>query len=292
VGAGPRLSEMEDATVVYLEYLVNHPRRGMSGPRLTNARPMFAATVSRRASSLRALADTPPAIVFVAKVVFGAIAVVLAATLLAAVPRPVTVALGTVLVMGFIASGLVARAVRRGLAFTRDNEYSYGAMIQAQPRETTTASPRSPAMPKSRFETPQLLAFDLLLRTASELDQQVAQLLRPAEVTPAQYNVLRILRNAGRAGLACSDVSERLVRHDPDVTRLLDRLEARGLVVRSRDTVDRRVVIARITDEGLAVLERLGESIAALHAKQFRRLDRQEFLTLVSLLEQLRGEGE
>ena len=147
-------------------------------------------------------------------------------------------------------------------------------------------------MPKSRFETPQLLAFDLLLRTASELDQQVAQLLRPAEVTPAQYNVLRILRNAGRAGLACSDVSERLVRHDPDVTRLLDRLEARGLVVRSRDTVDRRVVIARITDEGLAVLERLGASIAALHAAQFRRLDRQEFLTLVSLLEQLRGEGE
>ena len=147
-------------------------------------------------------------------------------------------------------------------------------------------------MPKSRLETPQLLAFDLLLRTASELDQQVAQLLRPAEVTPAQYNVLRILRNAGGAGLACSDVSERLVRADPDVTRLLDRLEARGLVVRSRDTTDRRVVIARITDDGLAVLAKLGESIAALHAEQFRRLDRQEFRTLVSLLERLRGEDE
>lgn len=147
-------------------------------------------------------------------------------------------------------------------------------------------------MAKHRLETPQLLAFDLLLRTASELDQQVGQLLRPAEVTPAQYNVLRILRNAGGAGLACSDVAERLVRHDPDVTRLLDRLESRGLVTRARDTADRRVVIARITDGGLAVLDRLGESIAALHAQQFRRLGRQEFRTLVALLEQLRGEGE
>jgi DNA-binding MarR family transcriptional regulator len=147
-------------------------------------------------------------------------------------------------------------------------------------------------MPKHRSETPQLLAFDSLLRTASQLDQQVAQLLRPAQVTPAQYNVLRILRNAGRAGLACSDVAERLVRHDPDVTRLLDRLEARGLVTRSRDTVDRRVVIARITDAGLAILDELGESIATLHAEQFRRLGRQDFLALVSLLEQVRGEGE
>lgn len=147
-------------------------------------------------------------------------------------------------------------------------------------------------MTKSYAETPQLLAFDLLLHTASELDQQVAQLLRPAEVTPAQYNVLRILRKAGEAGLPCGDLAERLVRHDPDVTRLLDRLEARGFVARSRDTADRRVVLARITDDGLAVLDGLGESIAALHAEQFQRLTRLEFRTLVSLLEQLRGEGE
>jgi DNA-binding MarR family transcriptional regulator len=137
----------------------------------------------------------------------------------------------------------------------------------------------------ARFETPQLLAFDLLLRTASELDQQVAKALKPAEVTPAQYNVLRILRNAGTAGLACSDVSERLVRHDPDVTRLLDRLEARGFVERSRDAEDRRVVTARITPKGRAVLDKLGESIAALHARQFEHLSREEFRTLLSLLE-------
>jgi DNA-binding MarR family transcriptional regulator len=144
-------------------------------------------------------------------------------------------------------------------------------------------------MPKRRFETPQLLAFDLLLRTAHEFDLQLAQALRTAAVTPAQYNVLRILRDAGEDGAACSDVGERLVRPDPDVTRLLDRLEARGLVTRARDTADRRVVLARITDGGLAVLEQHGAAIAALHAAQFSRLSADEFRTFVGLLEKLDG---
>ncbi len=146
-------------------------------------------------------------------------------------------------------------------------------------------------MPSTRYETPQLLAFDLLLRTALELDLQLGQALRPAEVTPAQYNVLRILRNAGKSGAACSEIAERLVRPDPDVTRLLDRLEARGYVTRARDTADRRVVLARITEDGLAVLAKHAPQIAALHAEQFARLDREQFATLVALLEQLRGEG-
>jgi DNA-binding MarR family transcriptional regulator len=159
-------------------------------------------------------------------------------------------------------------------------------MLKQGPRGSApSAGDGKPTGRGARFETPQLLAFDLLLRTASELDQQVAQALKPAEVTPAQYNVLRILRNAGAAGLACSDVSERLVRHDPDVTRLLDRLEARGFVERSRDAEDRRVVTARITPKGRAVLDKLGESIAALHARQFEHLSREEFRTLLSLLE-------
>ena len=147
-------------------------------------------------------------------------------------------------------------------------------------------------MPKSRSETPQLLAFDLLLRTALELDLQLGQALRPAEVTPAQYNVLRILRDAGREGAACSAVAERLVRPDPDVTRLLDRLEARGYVTRARDTADRRVVLARITDAGRAVIERHEPAIAALHAAQFQPLDRAGFQTLVALLERLRGHDD
>jgi DNA-binding MarR family transcriptional regulator len=123
------------------------------------------------------------------------------------------------------------------------------------------------------------------------MDQQVAQALRPAEVTPAQYNVLRILREAGAAGLACSDISHRLVHHDPDVTRLLDRLEAQGFVVRTRDVDDRRVVVARITAKGTEVLDDLEEQIAALHVQQFNNLSRQEFRTLVALLEKIRHSG-
>ncbi len=138
-------------------------------------------------------------------------------------------------------------------------------------------------------ETPELLAFDLLLRTASDLDQQVAQLLKPAAVTPAQYNVLRILRNAGGAGLPCGEVSQRLVRHDPDVTRLLDRLETLGFVGRSRDPEDRRVVIARLSPAGVALLDELGPSIAALHARQFESLSKTGVGTLRKLLHQLRS---
>jgi DNA-binding MarR family transcriptional regulator len=172
-----------------------------------------------------------------------------------------------------------------GLDNARDNDYPYPMLKSAPVRGSTRPGAGKPKDQAARFETPQLLAFDLLLRTASELDQQVARALKPAEVTPAQYNVLRILRNAGAGGLACSDVSERLVRHDPDVTRLLDRLEARGFVRRSRDAEDRRVVTARITTEGRVVLDKLGESIAALHARQFEHLSRDEFRMLVSLLE-------
>ncbi|HEU4565998.1 MAG TPA: MarR family transcriptional regulator [Gemmatimonadaceae bacterium] len=155
--------------------------------------------------------------------------------------------------------------------------------------DTGTGRTRRAGGRASPFETPQLHAFDLLLRTASELDQQVARLLKPAAVTPAQYNVLRILRGAGGAGLPCGEISERLVRHDPDVTRLLDRLEAQGFVARSRDSEDRRVVIARITGKGVELLDSLGESIAALHARQFGALGRDDFRALVALLHELRG---
>ena len=147
------------------------------------------------------------------------------------------------------------------------------------PRKRTTGS----------HETPELLAFDLLLRTASELDQQVATLLRPAAVTPAQYNVLRILRSCGKEGLPCGEISRRLVRHDPDVTRLLDRLEALGFVARSRDTQDRRVVVARLTRAGSTLLDSLGPSIDELHARQFAALSKAESRTLSDLLQRLRA---
>ena len=132
-------------------------------------------------------------------------------------------------------------------------------------------------------------AFLLIERTANDLRTQVADSLKPAGLSTAQYDVLRILRDAGGVGLACSDVSERLVEHDPDVTRLLDRIEASGWVERSRDTRDRRVVRVRITAGGLELLATLDAQVASLHARQFAQLARDEVEALVSLLERLRS---
>src|SRR5919108_1101542 len=85
-------------------------------------------------------------------------------------------------------------------------------------------------------------AFLNLQRTADALLHGLEAALKPAGLSPSQYNVLRILRGAEAEGLACREVGERMVTRDPDITRLLDRLEARGLVMRARDREDRRVI--------------------------------------------------
>src|SRR4051794_4733002 len=112
-----------------------------------------------------------------------------------------------------------------------------------------------------------------LQRTASLLLQAPGRELKGHELTPAQYNALRILRGAepdaaASGGLTCSEIGERLVSPGPDVTRLLDRLEQRGLVARQRDAGDRRIVRARITAAGLALLAGLdgpvGETLGHL----------------------------
>jgi DNA-binding MarR family transcriptional regulator len=102
-----------------------------------------------------------------------------------------------------------------------------------------------------------------LLRTGEMLTAPVTEVLREADLSLSQYNVLRILRGAGKDGLPCGEISARMVRRDPDLTRLLDRLEKRGVVARARSTADRRVVTATITDQGLKLLESLDEPVEA-----------------------------
>src|ERR1700730_7664665 len=99
--------------------------------------------------------------------------------------------------------------------------------------------------------------FVALLQTADAISQEAEQLLKAAGLTGAQYNVLRILRGAEPEGLGCRGIGERMISHDPDMTRLLDRMEKRGLITRERQTDDRRVVKARITSGGLESLKRL-----------------------------------
>src|SRR5204863_7953150 len=107
---------------------------------------------------------------------------------------------------------------------------------------------------KRPFPSPAAEAYLNVLRTADALTEAIEAVLRPFGVTPTQYNVLRILAGAGKAGLSCSEISERMLTRDPDMTRLLDRLERAGHVTRAREARDRPVITVRPAPQGPAVL--------------------------------------
>jgi len=130
--------------------------------------------------------------------------------------------------------------------------------------------------------------FVELLRTADSLSQEGEQLLKAAGLTGAQYNVLRILRGAEPHGLACRGIGERMISHDPDMTRLLDRLEKRGLITRVRQTDDRRVIKTSITPQALNLLKTLDQPVSELHKRQFRHISAARLRVLAGLLEEIR----
>jgi DNA-binding MarR family transcriptional regulator len=130
--------------------------------------------------------------------------------------------------------------------------------------------------------------FVSLLRTADALARGAEALIKPYGLSGTQYNILRILRGAGEKGLACSEVGGRLISRDPDMTRLLDRMESRGLIARARETNDRRVVKTRITPEGLRLLADLDEPVRELHRRQLRHLPEKQLRLLSTLLDRAR----
>jgi DNA-binding MarR family transcriptional regulator len=136
--------------------------------------------------------------------------------------------------------------------------------------------------------SPELAAFLNIQRTADELMAAVAQLLKPAKLSPTQYNVLRILRAAGEEGLPCGKIGDRLLTREPDLTRLLDRLAKRALIERLRDSGDRRVVRGKITRSGREVLGGLDQKVLDLHKKQLGHLGREQLAALGRLLDQVR----
>ena len=132
-------------------------------------------------------------------------------------------------------------------------------------------------------------AFLGLQRTASLLMQALGRELKGHDLSPAQYNTLRILRGAGPDALTCGEIGERLVSPGPDVTRLLDRLEQRGLITRLRDAEDRRVVRARITQEGTALLAGLDEPVDRALVRLLGNLGPAKLRTFIALLEEARA---
>lgn len=133
--------------------------------------------------------------------------------------------------------------------------------------------------------------FESVLRTADALQRAEVQVIREAELTFPQYNVLRILRGAGREGLSCGAISERMVNRDSDITRLLDRLQERGLVSRARDEDDRRVIIASISERGSALLADLDEPVRRALEKEIEHLPADEVDLLIEGLDRVRSGG-
>jgi DNA-binding MarR family transcriptional regulator len=126
-------------------------------------------------------------------------------------------------------------------------------------------------------------AFLELVRTTEILSRRVSQTLKKEELSPPQYNVLRIVI-AEPAGLSCGEIRNRLIARDPDITRLLDRLERRGLISRSRETTDRRTVVVRMTPAGLDLVGRLDGPVQAVHREQLGRLGEKRLKNLSELL--------
>lgn len=115
----------------------------------------------------------------------------------------------------------------------------------------------------------------------------MAALLKDEGLSATQYNVLRILRGAGEAGCACGEVAARMITKDPDVTRLLDRMEKQGWIARERGTTDRRVVTVRITKAGLTLVHRLDGPVEARHRETLGRLGAPRLSALTGELEAL-----
>jgi DNA-binding MarR family transcriptional regulator len=141
------------------------------------------------------------------------------------------------------------------------------------------------------FASPQEEAYLNVVRTAARLMDAVEDLLRPHGLSGPQYNVLRILRGAQPGGLCRNDLRDRMITRMPDMTRLLDRMEEAGLVTRTREGDDRRMVLTRITDAGLRLVDELDSPIAALHQAKIGHLSEEQVRSLIDLLTLAREGG-
>ena len=127
-----------------------------------------------------------------------------------------------------------------------------------------------------------------LIRTADQLQRRFSKIMKEYEVSPTQYNALRILRGGGEKGLPCREIGERMISHDPDITRLLDRLVKRGLVERHREESDRRVIRTRITTAGLELLKKMDRPMHELPREMFGDIGEAKLQSLLRMLTLIR----
>ncbi len=138
------------------------------------------------------------------------------------------------------------------------------------------------------FESIEAEAMLNIAKTADVIAQSMDAVLKPYGISQTQYNVLRILRGAGSDGLSCRQIGERMIAHDPDVTRLLDRMEKATLITRDRATTDRRVVVTKITATGLKLIDQLDKPLDASLHESLGHINKKKLATLIDLLELIR----
>jgi MarR family transcriptional regulator, organic hydroperoxide resistance regulator len=141
---------------------------------------------------------------------------------------------------------------------------------------------------KIPFASREAEAYLSLLRTTDALQTQVEAKLKEFGLTGTQYNALRILRGAGPEGLPCREIGERMITRDPDITRLLDRLEDRGFVERARARHDRRVIYGKITAAGLKLLREMDKPLEKFGREMLRHVGQEKLRQLIELLELVR----
>lgn len=134
-------------------------------------------------------------------------------------------------------------------------------------------------------------AFLNVARTSARLSDAIDELFKAHGITAAQYNVLRILRGSEPDGLCRNELRDRMITRMPDMTRLLDRMEEAGLVTRSREREDRRMVLTRITTRGLEILDELDGPISENHKAQLGHLSSAELRSLIDLLTAVRNKA-
>ena len=168
------------------------------------------------------------------------------------------------------------RAASQGTRTTAGGQASPG-QLQKEIRQTKS------------FASIHAEAFLNIVRTADQMQHLLHMQLKPYGITETQYNSLRILRGAGKQGLSCAEIGERLISQDPDITRLLGRLERQGLVRRERGAKDRRVVMTKITASGLERLKELDPVVASTVHALLDHLSEDELGKMIGLLERARS---
>ena len=143
-----------------------------------------------------------------------------------------------------------------------------------------------------RFDSPEQEAFLNLWRTYDRLRALEDDLFAAFELTPQQYNLLRLLKADRPDPVPTLALAERLVSRAPDITRMLDKLEARGLIARARSAEDRRSVLVTVTDKGLELVTKIATPLRACHARQLGHLTPTQLATLTELLQAARAPHE